>query len=152
MSLRTDRISPGLSPNLTPLVDVVFLLIVFFIVVAQITTNERLELTLPNLVDAQTVEPTDQRRVIINVAPQSEVASVGGVYLLSGETFPDDNEGIAALTDRLSVIHARNPAIAVSIRADRMEQYQRVHEAMRACAQAGVRRVNLIAQRDETIR
>lgn len=152
MSGRVQRLSGGISPNLTPMVDVVFLLIVFFIVVAQITSNERLKLTPPAIADAQTVDPGEERRVIINIVPENQIAEIGGDFLLAGELFRDDDAGRADLTDRLAVIRARNDRIAVSVRADRTERYDRAHHALRACAHAGVMRVNLIAEPIEGLR
>jgi len=140
---------PLLEPNLTPLVDVVFLLIVFFIVVAQITTGERLDLTPPRLLDALTAQADESRRVILNVAPADQVGAVGGAYLLAGRAFGGDDDGLAALADRLAQMVARDPAIAVTVRADRLEDTARVHAALRACATAGVTRVNLVAERVE---
>ncbi len=146
------RHKPGIQPNLTPMVDVVFLLIVFFIVVAQITTNERLELILPKLFEARTVDPGEERRIVVNVVPQAEIAEIGGAFLMSGDVFADDNAGVGALIDRLSAIRARDPGISVSVRADRVEHYDRVHTALRACAEAGMARVNLIAERMDVAR
>lgn len=146
MPRRAPTRKPLISPDLTPMVDVVFLLIVFFIVVAQITTNERLDLTLPELRNALTVKPGDDRRVILNVAPAEQEPAVGGGYLLGHRAYPDTDAGIGALTDRLATLVARDPAIAVTVRADRVERYERVHAALRACAEAGVTRVNLVAE------
>lgn len=152
MSRRGRAYSSGIQPNLTPMVDVVFLLIIFFIVVAQITTSERLELTIPKLLDARTVDPGDERRIIVNVVPLSEIAEIGGDFLVSGDVYAIDEAGVGALIDRLSAIRGRDPGIAVSVRADRVERYERVHEALRACAEAGVTRVNLIAEPVEHLR
>ena len=152
MARRARTYSPGIQPNLTPMVDVVFLLIIFFIVVAQITTSERLELTIPRLLDSRTIDPGEERRIVVNVVPRSEVATVGGDFLMSGDVFAINDEGVGALIDRLSAIRGRDPAVAVSVRADRVESYDRVHEALRACAEAGVTRVNLIAEPVEAVR
>jgi len=134
------------------MVDVVFLLIVFFIVVAQITTGQRLDLSLPRLLDALTVEPGEERRVIINVAPADQAAAAGGAYLLAGSAYADDEPGLAALTDRLAQMVARDPTLAVTVRADRLDDTARVHAALSACANAGATRVNLVAERVEIAR
>ncbi len=152
MPRRGSTRPPLLEPNLTPMVDVVFLLIVFFIVVAQITTSERLDLTLPRLRDAPSVEPGDERRVVLNVAPRDQRETLGGAYLVAGDAFADDLAGVGALTDRLAALVARDPGIAVTVRADRAEAYERVHTALRACAEAGVARVNLVSEPLEFVR
>lgn len=146
---RIKRDSQTIQPNLTPMVDVVFLLIVFFIVVAQITTSERFELVLPKLLHAQTTPLGDERRIVINVVPEAEMDAQQGAFLLAGSAFGQSDEDYDALVDRLSQIRARDPSIAVLVRADRAEQYQRVHMALRACQEAGIVRVNLVAERLE---
>jgi len=143
--------SRTIQPNLTPMVDVVFLLIVFFIVVAQITTSERFDLILPKLLHAQTAPQSDERRIVINVVPEAEIDAQGGAFLLAGSAFGESGDAYDALVDRLSQITARDPSIAVSVRADRAEPYRRVHMALRACQEAGVARVNLIAERVERV-
>jgi biopolymer transport protein ExbD len=146
---RARRDSRTIQPNLTPMVDVVFLLIVFFIVVAQITTSERFELILPKLLHAQTTPQSDERRVVINVVPEAEMEAQQGAFLLAGSAFGHTEEAYEELVRRLSKIRGRDPSIAVSVRADRSEQYERVHVALRACQDAGITRVNLIAERVE---
>ena len=46
-----------LHANLTPMIDVVFLLIVFFVLVSQIVEVENVEMRLPELVEPATQPP-----------------------------------------------------------------------------------------------
>ncbi len=64
---RRGPVKPSL--NITPLIDVVFLLIVFFMIVNNIVTDEVPELQLPELLDPQTSTPEGEGRVIVNIVP-----------------------------------------------------------------------------------
>ena len=64
---RRGPVKPTL--NITPLIDVVFLLIVFFMIVNNIVTDEVPELQLPDLIDPQTSQVDGEGRVIVNIIP-----------------------------------------------------------------------------------
>lgn len=55
--------------NITPLIDVVFLLIVFFMIVNNIVTDDAPPMQLPTLEKPQAFAPEGERRVVINVVP-----------------------------------------------------------------------------------
>jgi|GEM_PF-777625 len=69
MSQVTKRgpVKPAL--NITPLIDVVFLLIVFFMLVNNIVTDEAPPLQLPDLIDPVTHEADADSRVVVNIIP-----------------------------------------------------------------------------------
>ena len=72
---RRGAVKPQL--NITPLIDVVFLLIVFFMIVNNIVTDEVPELQLPDLVDPETHQPEGESRVIVNIIPVQEFEPAG---------------------------------------------------------------------------
>lgn len=137
----------GLVPNLTPMVDVVFLLIIFFVLVAQITSAERISLDLPRIDQPRAERPGAERRVVVNIVPEGAEpgvwARVGTIELASGEA------GEARLAEILLEARRGDPDLRVVIRAAHDEQYRRVFPVMEACRTAGVPRARLAAtQRD----
>lgn len=72
---RRGPVKPTL--NITPLIDVVFLLIVFFMIVNNIVTDEVPELQLPDLIEPQTFQADGKNRVIINLIPMQEFTEGG---------------------------------------------------------------------------
>jgi len=136
----------GLVPNLTPMVDVVFLLIIFFVLVAQITSAERIALDLPQVLDPPIDGRDSDRRVIVNIIPRAEAgptrwAQVGTIEIPPGE------RGEARLAEVLAGARAGDPHLRVVIRAERTEPYDRVFLAMEACRTAGVASARLAATR-----
>lgn len=82
MSQVTKRGAVEPSLNITPLIDVVFLLIVFFMLVMNIVTDENPELQLPDLIDPNVFQPDGDKRVTINIVPEA---------MFDGETGPGNS-------------------------------------------------------------
>jgi biopolymer transport protein ExbD len=72
MSQVTKRGAVEPALNITPLIDVVFLLIVFFMLVNNIVTDEVPKVQLPDLDDPNVFPPEGDRRVIVNIVPEQE--------------------------------------------------------------------------------
>lgn len=124
----TLRTAGTLGINLTPMIDVVFLLIIFFLFsshLAQRETSLPMELPTASSTDPTRVEPPHQ--VLVNLMPEGQI-------LLAGEAV-DTEEFVRRLAqDR----QRRATAIEVRIRADRHTPYGAVEPLLAACARAGV--------------
>jgi biopolymer transport protein ExbD len=127
----------GLGFNMTPMIDVVFLLIIFFLVsshlVRQETQLEAEDLDLPEAESGQRADEDPVRRVVVNVLPDQES---GARVVVGGQ--PLSSEQLAELIAYGS--RADRP-IEVRIRADRKVPYRTVEPVILACARAGVWKV-----------
>lgn len=85
MSNVTRRGSVKPSLNITPLIDVVFLLIVFFLLVNRIVTDENPELKLPDLEEPVTIQAVADNRLIISIVPKEEWDGEPGPGSVEGE-------------------------------------------------------------------
>jgi len=125
----------SLGLNMTPMIDVVFLLIIFFLVSSHLARQEvQMELDLPEAGTGERPEEDDTRRVIVNVLPRAEP---GGQLLVGGRTMPPDE--LASLIG-FEAEQTEGP-LEVRIRTDRRAPYRLVEPIMLACADAGVWRV-----------
>ncbi|MHC4447313.1 MAG: ExbD/TolR family protein [Planctomycetota bacterium] len=140
MSAVYKRGRAKIEANLTPMIDVTFLLIVFFVLVSQIVEVENVPLELPTPVDPATMPPGEEQRAVINVLPAPAGRSSG--YKLGGHTFPASGAGVEALAGHLVNLYRANPALRINLRADRATSYESVHPVLegvsRAAARAGV--------------
>ena len=59
--------------NMTPMIDVVFLLIIFFMIVVDLSQQELENIILPRASQCQKDDPTEESRKIINVRPTGEI-------------------------------------------------------------------------------
>lgn len=64
----------GAEVDLTPMIDVTFQLIIFFIVVTQITTQENVNLRLPDALAANEEDPGEQKQFTIHIAPINQTS------------------------------------------------------------------------------
>jgi len=122
---------PEIAMNMTPMIDVVFLLIIFFLVSSHLARQEtQLELDLPSAASADEATDNQRPRVTINVRADGET-------LLAGSPTPIDQ-----LTQRLSYEQTQSEeGVEVRIRSDRTATYSTVEPILVACAKAGVWKV-----------
>jgi biopolymer transport protein TolR len=128
---RTQGPEPMSEINVTPLVDVMLVLVVIFILTAPLLANS-IRLELPR---AQGTQP--------GAAPQSVTVSLdkAGQAFLDGEALAQD-----ALAARLKDVAARRPDTEVQLRADAAVPYGRVAELMGAAQAAGLSRIGFVAE------
>lgn len=144
--------------NVTALIDVVFLLIVFFMLVNNIVSEENTPLVPPRLDDAKTVALEDENRIIVNVVPQPfDIARRRpGVDPLNhpGEAAhvrvginPKryDLDALDEVTTLLANAHANNPELQVVLRADAAIYFEDIRKVMSAIHAAEIQRVSLTA-------
>lgn len=125
MSVRDRK---PISMNMTPMIDVVFLLIIFFLVSSHLAQQEtQLELDLPTATTGTEADNTQNQRITINLTPD------GRVLLGADVAEPDE------LTSRLTHEREESPTpLEVRIRADQSIDFGRVKPVLVACAKAGV--------------
>ena len=148
--------------NMTPLIDVVFLLMIFFLLVAQIQRATKVEMDVPSVRSEAAYEPGVEDALVINVVPRDLVAVEGGWYRLGTRTFGGDAEGLLGLEASVregarrrgllpgGAAHA-NAADAVMIRADRGEDYDRVEPLFGVLSRVGLCRAQLVVRGAEDV-
>ena len=139
--------------NLTPMIDMTFLLIVFFVLVSQITDRQRVRMDLPAPRDPATMRQEDERRLVINIVPGA-TDEAPAIVFVDGAEFVADADGLAGLRVDIERRYVANPGVRVNLRADRLSPYRVVEPVMQAlvdaAAAAGVLpRVNLVVVRED---
>lgn len=126
--------------NVTPMIDVVMCLIVFYLIVGKLAADQRVNVLLPATVGGQ--EPSDDRALIVNVVPADDMhRSVDG----NGVSIVADGQAIGQ-ADLASMIRTRrlgDPELWIQVRADRTLNFGQVSPVMRACREAGTAMVKL---------
>lgn len=124
---------PEVSINLTPLIDVVFLLLIFFMVSTSFSELTQLVVDLP---EAEGSPATTDEALILTV-------DVAGNMTLNGESVPNDTRGLSlALRQHLS----GNTDIPVTLSADAMTPHQYVVTAMDVAAQLNITRLTIATE------
>lgn len=153
----------SVSPNIVPLLDVMFLLLIFLMIGSDMSVRETADVSLAVASEAKEA-PTAQegRLATVNVVHRDIVCAAHAegracrdashwAYSMRGEEFGED-----ALAAHLALVgqDALEPpdkdgrqfsAVTVSIRCDRNAPYGRVQDALMACSSAGIHRTEVAA-------
>ena len=123
--------APMSEINVTPLVDVMLVLLVIFILTAPLMTSA-IRLDLPQ---SEGAEP--------GAAPQAVVLVVDaqGRWFLNDQPIAEN-----ALREQLAKAARRNPLTELELRADASVPYGRVVEAMGLAQKAGLSRIGFVAE------
>ena len=118
---------PGLKTDLSPMIDLVFLLLIFFMVTANIITYPKdPRVIIPVASDAKVPELVDGR-VVINIYEDGTIKDVEGRVL-----------SIAGLTQVMTQAKVRNVNARLHLRAHKDVPYRFIREVSRASAKGGV--------------
>ncbi|TWU00193.1 biopolymer transport protein ExbD [Botrimarina colliarenosi] len=144
MPLKRTTSDDPLQLNLTPMIDVVFLLLIFFMTATQFAQVERaVELELPTVgSDGTSVAAVEEERVVS--------VSAEGVVTLDGVP-----RSIDELKADLQAAKEASTAIdgpAVLIHGDSRCDFQHVAAALTACRAAGIANVGVSVETSDTIR
>ena len=118
--------------NLTPLIDVVFLLLIFFMVSTTFQKESELKIRLPEASQAPQEEVDKRIEVQINER---------GEYFINGQELV--NSSRQTLFRALSEAARGNKELPVVIKADKMTPHQAVVTAMDTAARLGLLRLQI---------
>jgi biopolymer transport protein ExbD/biopolymer transport protein TolR len=115
--------------NITPLVDVMLVLLVAFVITIPVLTNA-IHVNLPKTIT--TTPPQEQKTITVTVDG-------------AGKVFLNNNEIVRADLERqLQALQRANPDLSLHLRADERVSYGPVAKVMAAIEHAGVTRVAIL--------
>jgi biopolymer transport protein ExbD len=121
-----------LDVNITPLIDVVFLLLIFFMVTTTFNQQAELRVDLP--------EASSEEQAL-EVIPIEITIDPVGAYYVNGQSLANNNA--VTLLQSLQKIIASDKDKSVIIRADATTPHQAVVTAMDTVAKAGVSKLSI---------
>ena len=117
--------------NLTPMLDVVFIMLIFFIVTASFVKEAGIEISRPN---ASTAERKEKGNILVAITDS------GQIWIDRRQVDP------RALRANIERMHAENPNGAVVIQADKKSTNDLLVQVMDAARLAGVESVSIAAE------
>ena len=126
MLIKTKEASATPSIELTPIIDMVFLLLIFFLVATTFHQTEReMQIALPVSASAGPIS-TSLRQIVINVDEEGKI-------IVSGR--PMTAEDLRAL---ITEAVASNPQQKVTVRGDRTTAYANIVRVLDICKGSGI--------------
>ena len=125
MARRRSTSPPEEDFPMTPMIDMVFLLLVFFMTVSTLAqADRRVKLDLPESVSSDVPEDLADRGTI-------SINAEGQIYLGAQ---PHTLEG---MKETIKASLAENPQLRIHVRADRATAYHDIKTVLRSCAEVG---------------
>lgn len=119
--------------NITPMLDVVFIMLIFFIVTATFIKEAGIDVNRP---DAATAVKQEKANILIAIGPNNDI-------------WIDRRQvDVRSLRPNIERLHAENPQGSVVIQADKESKTDTLIQVMDASRQAGVFNVSIAAQED----
>jgi len=126
---RTPNAQPMSDINMTPLIDVMLVLVVIFIITAPLLASS-IKLDLPQSDAARANDTPKFIAVVIDAG---------------GQTFLNDKPvSLAELAQRFTASRQAEPDTEVQLRADKAVPYGRIVEVMGAAQKAGLNRIGFV--------
>jgi len=120
--------------GLAPLIDVVFILLLFFVVTTTFTRETQLKIDLPEADSATPVEETELKQLEVMIAAD-------GSYSLNGQSLVKSD--LATLSSALQRESAGDSSLPLVISADARTPHQAVITAMDAAGKLGFSRLRI---------
>ena len=122
-----SRYDEELVVNITSLIDVIFILLIFFMVSTQFKRSS-LPLDLPRSED--TTQEHNTTKVLAVTAENME---------LDGDAVT-----LEALQDTLAALYAREPELALSLECERTVEFERIVQILTEIQGAGISRIGIV--------
>jgi biopolymer transport protein ExbD len=132
MNLRPERSDERVDVNLTPLIDVVFLLLIFFMVSTTFDRHAKLKVELPEASAKQTQQ--QQQSIVLSIDAK-------GNYFINDRQLI--NTRLETLKTALQKTLGDEKDIPLVLRADAKTPHQAVVRAMDAASQLGLTRLSI---------
>lgn len=136
-SMNSGDDAPMADINVTPLVDVMLVLLIVFMITMPVLTHS-IPLELPTASEQaakQDKQPKEPLRITI---------AADGAYYIGAES--DNKVDLAGVSERLKAAKAENENTIVAIAADKSVQYDFVNKALGAAREAGISKIGFVTE------
>ena len=131
---RRRSITDDASINLTPMIDVVFLLVIFFMVGSHFGAAEgRIDVSVPGVGELNSMTRMPDERLV-------EVTGTG-MLTLDKNVVTDQQ-----LADQLRYAYSQYPEVKVAVRGEGEASFQRIAEVLQVIRSTGVKQMGIAAR------
>ena len=131
MRVKRSREQPQSEVNMTPMLDVVFIMLIFFIVTASFVKEAGVDVIRP---PAETADPKDKGNILVAITEN------GQIWIDRRQVDP------RTLRSHIERLHGENPQGAIVIQADERSQNHLLVAVMDAAKAAKVNKIAIAAE------
>ena len=137
---------PPLEINLTPMIDVVFLLLIFFMVTTTFTRETGLNINLPEATGKSIPPPKNNQAVTLLIDAE------GGYFISTNNEVKGKyvNLKVTTLKKELQLVMGNHPEIPFVISADGKTAHQAVINALDVASRVGFKHIAFATKEPET--
>ena len=125
-----------LKVDMSPMIDLVFLLLIFFIVVSTVVIVKQDPKVKPPIADAAKSATTGKGRIVVNIREDGTLLSES-----LKQTFDDPEAITEYVKKKKEEIEDKGETAIVHVRGDKLTQFKHVRKVIKASAAGGVDRV-----------
>lgn len=135
-SLKDQMIRPkkNSEEHILPLINVVFLLLIFFMIAGQLTTQDPFKITPSQSISTREM---DNEQAIIHMDQEGNLA------------FQNEQVSEDALKDKLAVYLEQNPVNILRLKVDQQQKAGKVLSLMTSLRELGIKKVTLITLQEK---
>lgn len=149
-SPRHSRSEVTLDLNAIPMIDVIFMLVVFFVLVGRMAYEQNVPMKLPFPRDSQALPHRGVEQIVLNCRPADEGRDPVRVLYSLGPNPPESLEDIGRTLRSMKTQYTdQGGALQVVIRADRRLRFSDVRAAMQTVAALDIPMLNVAVQAKE---
>ena len=135
-SMNSGDDAPMSDINVTPLVDVMLVLLIVFMITMPVLTHS-IPLELPTASEKAAKEDKQQPKDPLRI-------DASGAYVVGGDS--DAKVDLATVTAKLKEAKAKNEDVIVAIAADKAVEYDYVNQALQAAREAGISKIGFVTE------
>jgi biopolymer transport protein ExbD len=139
MKFRNVRQIESIPLQLAPMIDVLLLLLLFFIITMNLSRREtEIEIAVPAADEGKPQDTKQRGEIVVNVRKD-------GTLLVEGEKYTEDQ-----LLAKLKFISSVHKDQAVILRGDEQTAYEKIMTVLNTCQKAGIWNVSFATRPPET--
>ncbi len=137
--IQMEQEKEDLQLNMAPMIDMIFLLIIFFLTATTFTEKEReQDVLLPNNKNPSSLSRNNDNNIIINVKQD------GALFVMGKKV--ESEQLVAMLRERKAALKKQNSKLKVMVRGDRRALVEAEHKALEAAEKAGISKIFLVTK------
>ncbi|HBE92792.1 MAG TPA: biopolymer transporter ExbD [Gammaproteobacteria bacterium] len=141
-----DAGDDDLQINLTPLIDIVFLLLIFFMVTTTFTRESQLRIQLPEA-QAEDVKVEEVEQLVIEISALGVYAVKGPKDKAARQVINSSSVALKRVLDKSADVEKRDDLVVI-VRADRKTPHEAVIRALSVARQSGLTRITFATQNE----